>query len=474
MAEHVRERASLKYVAVFSHEATTHVVIEELARASMLDVGEMSRVRASGHTAVRGMRRFARRAVTLEGGVYVVAAETPDGKVVSVIASNGGAARLPADVNGALVDLVQVAARVLTEPGGSAEPAEPAQQPPAESPQPSVSYGARFGDALVFLQRPPILAETRWRLTRAVEQRHAALSDAIDVVETDIGLATAVVGAANRLPSRPHDGFASVPAAIEALGPRGALRLAAALPTLRPSAPGDRMSMALVRISAHAIATRAAAEVLARSIGDRSRDEVRLAATLHDIGKVALVAMRDGYLTGLSDLSATPEERLKNERRGMTIDHAAIGALTLRRLGFPESVTAVVDGHHADHATGRTAIIRVADMLAHAANGDPVSSQALTSIGRRLSLSEEALQSMAYDLARARGSRTAEATPSPLTPMQEKALRGLAEGKLYKQIAADLGLAESTVRSHLHNLYRKLDVSDRAQAVLLASQRGWI
>jgi DNA-binding NarL/FixJ family response regulator len=58
--------------------------------------------------------------------------------------------------------------------------------------------------------------------------------------------------------------------------------------------------------------------------------------------------------------------------------------------------------------------------------------------------------------------------------MQEKALRGLAEGKLYKQIAADLGLAESTVRSHLHNLYRKLDVSDRAQAVLLASQRGWI
>ena len=64
--------------------------------------------------------------------------------------------------------------------------------------------------------------------------------------------------------------------------------------------------------------------------------------------------------------------------------------------------------------------------------------------------------------------------PSPLTSMQQKALRGLAEGKRYKQIASDLGLAESTVRSHVHNLYGKLGVADRAHAVLLASERGWI
>ncbi|MEA2405657.1 MAG: hypothetical protein QOE08_2304, partial [Thermoleophilaceae bacterium] len=335
MAEHVRERASLKYVAVFSHEATSHAVREELARASMLGVEEMSEVRSAGHTAVRGMRRFARRAVTLEGGVYVVAAETPDHQVVSVVASNAGGATLPADVNEALVELVQVAARVLSEPGTGLPAAEPPPAKQQQKPSPgAISYGARFGDALAFLQRPPVLAESRWRLTRAVEQRHAAVSDVVEVVETDVGLATAVVGAANRLPGRPHDGYSSVPTAIEALGPRGALRLAAALPTLRPPAPGDRMSMALVRISAHAILTRAAAEVLARSIGDRRRADLRLAALLHDIGKVALVAMTDGYLAGLSDVSGTPEDRLKAERSGMTIDHAAIGALTLRRLGL--------------------------------------------------------------------------------------------------------------------------------------------
>jgi len=45
-------------------------------------------------------------------------------------------------------------------------------------------------------------------------------------------------------------------------------------------------------------------------------------------------------------------------------------------------------------------------------------------------------------------------------------LQGLAEGKVYKQIAHELGLSASTVRSHLHNLYGKLGAVDRAQAVL--------
>ena len=53
-------------------------------------------------------------------------------------------------------------------------------------------------------------------------------------------------------------------------------------------------------------------------------------------------------------------------------------------------------------------------------------------------------------------------------------LRRLAEGKVYKQIARELGLATSTVRTHLHNTYSKLGAVDRAQAVLIATERGWI
>jgi DNA-binding NarL/FixJ family response regulator len=50
----------------------------------------------------------------------------------------------------------------------------------------------------------------------------------------------------------------------------------------------------------------------------------------------------------------------------------------------------------------------------------------------------------------------------------------LAEGKVYKEIAGDFGLQVSTVRTHLYNTYRKLGVADRAQAVLLATSRGWL
>jgi putative nucleotidyltransferase with HDIG domain len=480
MAEHARELAGLTYVAIFRHAATSHTVLEELARASMLDVEEMERVRAAGHTAVRGMRRFARRTVMLEGGVYVVAAEMANGEVASVVAAGSEGDDVPAEMNAALVDLVQVAARVLSEPAAEAPVAPVAPEPIAQAtqaaqpPRPGAGYGARVGDALAFLQRPPILAESRWRLTQAMDQRHAALSDAIEIVETDVGLATAVMSAANRLPGHRREGVASVPAALAVLGPRATLRLASALPTMEPAAPSGRLSMALARVSAHAVAARSAADVVARTVGERSREELRLAAVLHDVGKITLVALSNGYLAELSDHSATPEDRLANERRRFAIDHAAIGALTLRRLGLPQPIVALVDSHHSTDVLGRAAIVRLADMLAHLAYGDPVSAEALRSISRRLSLDQDALGAIAYDLQRSRGARTETQGPSPLTTMQEKALRGLADGKRYKQIAADLGLAESTVRSHVHNLYRKLDVADRAHAVLLASERGWI
>ena len=64
--------------------------------------------------------------------------------------------------------------------------------------------------------------------------------------------------------------------------------------------------------------------------------------------------------------------------------------------------------------------------------------------------------------------------PCPLSTREVDALRGLAEGKVYKQIAQELSLSVSTIRTHLHNVYRKIGAVDRAQAVLIARDRGWI
>lgn len=70
--------------------------------------------------------------------------------------------------------------------------------------------------------------------------------------------------------------------------------------------------------------------------------------------------------------------------------------------------------------------------------------------------------------------RRNDRTPCPLSTRELEVLVGLSDGKVYKEIAADLSLSASTVRSHLHNVYVKLGVIDRAQAVLLATSRGWI
>jgi putative nucleotidyltransferase with HDIG domain len=306
-----------------------------------------------------------------------------------------------------------------------------------------------------------------------VQQRHTALGDAAEIVETDLGLATAVLSAANELPSPAGEGIGSITGAIAALGPRATLRLADSLPTLSPAAPADRLTTALSRLMPHAIAARSAAEQLARALGEPDRDELRVAATLHDIGKLVLVGLREGYLAEISDPLATPEDRFTDEQRRLTIDHATIGALALRRLGLPRSIVTLVDRHHTDDATGSVVIVRLADMLAHVSRGEPVNSKVLAALARRQRIGEDVLDRIVYDLQRTRSARMPEG-PSPLTSMQQKALRGLAEGKRYKQIASDLGLAESTVRSHVHNLYRKLGVADRAHAVLLASERGWI
>jgi DNA-binding response OmpR family regulator len=68
----------------------------------------------------------------------------------------------------------------------------------------------------------------------------------------------------------------------------------------------------------------------------------------------------------------------------------------------------------------------------------------------------------------------ADDTPNPLTSREMEVLRLLAAGKTYKQVATALALSQSTVRNHLHNVYHKLNVVDRAQAVIVSRERGWI
>ncbi len=61
-----------------------------------------------------------------------------------------------------------------------------------------------------------------------------------------------------------------------------------------------------------------------------------------------------------------------------------------------------------------------------------------------------------------------------LTPREIEILKLLATGMANKQIAYKLGISEKTVRNHVSNMYEKLQIFDRAQAVLYAVRKGLV
>lgn len=59
-----------------------------------------------------------------------------------------------------------------------------------------------------------------------------------------------------------------------------------------------------------------------------------------------------------------------------------------------------------------------------------------------------------------------------LSPRQVDVLRLLVEGRSNKMIMRELELSESTVKTHLHAIFRRLGVSSRTQAVVAAARLG--
>lgn len=76
--------------------------------------------------------------------------------------------------------------------------------------------------------------------------------------------------------------------------------------------------------------------------------------------------------------------------------------------------------------------------------------------------------------------RVAESTPLSvgskvnLTLREMQILRGVAKGHTTKRLARDLGLASPSVETHLRNIFKKLEVGNRGEAVSSALKLGLI
>jgi DNA-binding NarL/FixJ family response regulator len=65
-------------------------------------------------------------------------------------------------------------------------------------------------------------------------------------------------------------------------------------------------------------------------------------------------------------------------------------------------------------------------------------------------------------------------SPEALTERETQVLKLIAHGKANKQIARELFIGEATVKSHVHSILSKLNVSSRTQAALYAGRIGLV
>jgi putative nucleotidyltransferase with HDIG domain len=336
-------------------------------------------------------------------------------------------------------------------------------------------HGRRLTTAFEALEAYPVLVESRNRVLRLFEDGEPPVGDVVGAVEADVALAVTVLRLANQAEGPAQGRVDSVVAGVEVLSTKTVHAIASRARTF------DFFERTAVwqgipeRFRLHAVATQRAADRLAREIDFEARDRLMVTSLLHDIGKLVLVHAYPGYPGQVHGEARTPEDRIQRERRELGVDHALVGGVLARRWALPRSVASVIERHHAEDATGEAALVRLADMLAHYVLGGSITPAELLQVARSIGLSPAKLRRVMYELPLpASGERPRQIEPCPMSSREVDVLRRLARGMVYKQIASDLGLSTSTIRTHLHNVYGKLGAMDRAQAVLIATERGWI
>ena len=307
-----------------------------------------------------------------------------------------------------------------------------------------------------------------------VEKDNVATADVVTAVESDVALIIAVLRLANQVQGS-RGRVETVVGAVELLTEQTVQALAGTGRTFDFFERSSVWDAAPERFRLHAFATQHAADRLAAEVGYEHRDRLTVTSLLHDIGKLVLLHAYPGYPAQVHRGAKTPEERIHQERRELGVDHALVGGVLVRRWGLPGSLATAIERHHNPDAEGEVAFVRLADMLAHYEQGSAVSpSEMLQYRARSRPRAATSCGRVMYELPSTTGQRQRHVDPSPLSGRELGVLQRLAEGKVYKQIAHELTLSTSTVRTHLHNIYGKLGAVDRAQAVLIATERGWL
>jgi LuxR family maltose regulon positive regulatory protein len=173
-----------------------------------------------------------------------------------------------------------------------------------------------------------------------------------------------------------------------------------------------------------------------------------------------LIAGQQEYATAVGDIALELDLSVAN-----ALAHAALGQMAAAVVALDHALTlaAPIGAQRVfrDEGAPMVALLRHAQRRGRLhAYGERV----LTAIGE----SELGLPKQ-QAIPRHRGGST---LAEPLTPREHEILRWIAEGRSNQEIANTLVVSVGTIKTHLHNLYGKLDARDRTQAIVRARAIG--
>ena len=100
--------------------------------------------------------------------------------------------------------------------------------------------------------------------------------------------------------------------------------------------------------------------------------------------------------------------------------------------------------------------------------------QSVRAVYRGESLIEPGVAAKVLDRLAQMSRQARDGDPQVLSDREMEVLRMMAAGAANKNIASDLAISESTVKTHVTNIFQKLEVNHRTEAVTQALQRGII
>jgi DNA-binding NarL/FixJ family response regulator len=191
------------------------------------------------------------------------------------------------------------------------------------------------------------------------------------------------------------------------------------------------------------------------------------------------IAIRMGLITAISDApdmevvadvedGSEALEAFRQQRPDVTVldlrMHGMGGVETIRALRAENSAAKILV--YSNHAKGE----EIYQALRAGASGFVVKEMALEKLLDAIRAVNSGDQYVPPQIA----TRLGERMIAQLSPREMDVLKLVAKGLSNKEIATQLGLVVGTVKIHVANIFSKLGVSDRTQALVISVKRGII